>query len=48
LKKSKRDGTMMGCSAEGETEGYIEIDGENTGINFFYKNIFQKTLIKKV
>jgi calpain len=35
LKKSKRNGTMMGCSAEGETEGYIEIEGESSGKIFF-------------
>ena len=27
LKEAKSNGTMMGCSAEGETEGFIEING---------------------
>lgn len=32
LKSAKDSGTLMGCSAEGETEGFIDIDGENSGI----------------
>ena len=32
LVQAKADGSMMGCSAEGETETYIEIKGEDSGI----------------
>jgi hypothetical protein len=28
----KRNQCMMGCSASGETEGFIQIEGENTGL----------------
>lgn len=32
LLEFKRNQCMMGCSASGETEGFIEIEGENTGL----------------
>lgn len=32
LVESKENGTMMGCSAEGETEGFINIDDVSSGI----------------
>lgn len=32
LMQAKLEGTMMGCSAEGGTEAYIQINGEDTGV----------------
>jgi hypothetical protein len=32
LVKCKKEGTMLGCSAEGGTELYIKINDEDTGV----------------
>jgi hypothetical protein len=32
LVTAKQDGTMMGCSAEGGTEHFIQVNGEDSGV----------------